>query len=141
MGRTIGYAVVTSLLDFHSDSGSAEEIKFEQIKKVHAGLENLLANSRAQEYYPLFCSLKTQMDSVFFEYLRNPDFDIGESLLLSKIFERLASSYSGSHEDRLKRDGISLYYETIKAGTIRGKKNILYNDFNLVERVFVGGVR
>ena len=141
MGALIGYSVIGGLLYFHSDSGSEEERKFEQVKSVYSNLESAIEFSQEDRAYNRLCELKGEIDPAFYHFLDDSKFELGESRLINKIFNRFHNRFLRNYIDRLQRDGIALYHKSLNDGMVLGRRNSLNHDYELIERIFAEGLR
>ncbi len=140
----IGYAIISSLLSFSSSSGSTEERKFEEVKRVYAGLEHVVEQcahpvTDSVVGYAVLSELKARVDPPLQHYFADPvTTNIGESRLLGSILDDL-SKRPRTYEDKIRRKGLSLMEGVRSQGRMDGRRNILLADYGLLESYFVEG--
>jgi hypothetical protein len=139
-GRAVSYAVCSSLIDFHTTSGSLEEVHFQQVKYVYKGLEQLCSTiipatlmcvmmQRVQEYYDRHCPDCSPECC----HKKVPE---SGSELLHDIMCRL-HSYDRNLEDRFRRSGKSLMRAVDRSGAVLGRGNSLNHDYRLLREHLV----
>ncbi len=140
----IGYAIVHSLISFSSSSGSVEERKFEEVKRIYAGLEHVVEQCARPTIdsvvgYATLSELKARADPALQRYFSNPvTTSIGESRLLKGLMDDL-SKRPLTYEDRIRRKGLNLMEGVRSQGRMDGRRNILLTDYRLLESYFVEG--
>jgi len=136
-GTTIGYAIVASLADYTTTSGSEQERRFEQVKKIYEGLGAVVDRiTNGEESYSVFCDLrvKARQDTDTSTATKAQDND-SQSDLYEIIVEDLAR-HRGSYEDILRRHGLRLIEIVTERGVQKGRRNIFEHDYKAIEEVF-----
>ena len=144
-GTIVGYAIINTLKNFKTNSGSMEEIKFLEVKTIYNGLEKVIYECNAQSSYKALCDLRIEVDP-FVEYvsanLRTvhiEDFDSQEfvqSGLLRGVIKNIFTR-RGSYVDKIRRNGIALCRGVIERGPLNGRYNILTGDYEAIRDYFV----
>lgn len=151
LGSILGYSSIGSLLGFTTNTGSAEEKKFEQVKAVYAGLEAVLDNLKSpgegasllnsDSGFAILCGLKMDIDPKVREYLsasppdeESGEFNFGSGLV--GLFLAQLSRRRGNYEDHLRRGGLRLMESVYESGPLHGsRRRILLGDYGKIKMV------
>lgn len=144
-GSIIGYGIMQALFSFQSTSGSVEERRFEEVKAIYSKLDSALIECRSNNGYHVLSDIlkevSPRMDDLM---LISTNGDLKElkerststdASLLDIVSLPLVSS-SRLYQDRLRRNGSSLYDDITLRGMIPGRKNSLIADYNSVKKYF-----
>ncbi|PIZ51691.1 hypothetical protein COY27_02720 [Candidatus Woesearchaeota archaeon CG_4_10_14_0_2_um_filter_33_13] len=133
LGLLISYTVASSLIGFKSESGSVEERRHQQVKAVYSGLEEAIEFCKEEDSYHAFCQVRPGVESSLREYIgAKEEKPVSQSELLTRIFNKLSRSNQRNPTDRLKRDGIALYNETMREGQKNRRLDVLTADYALI---------
>jgi hypothetical protein len=135
LGTLVGYSAANSLARFESNTGSAEERQFQQVKAVHAGLEQAIRDAASKDHFTLICELQISTDPTLISLIKRPAEYAGPSELLAMMIKRISLN-SRDYRDKIRRQGSALCEEARKKGIIYGTRNILITDYRTMEHAF-----
>ena len=139
LGTLVGYCVIESLQGFSPTTGSKEELRFQEIKAVHAGLEQTIDQlaiyaQRIPDYsFALMCDKIVATQPLFCSAQQGDADDENRRELLKAI---LASLPDKGYEDRLRRRGLELVESVRSRGSFRGAHDILTADYEDIDYCF-----
>jgi hypothetical protein len=129
----VSYAILDSLIDFHTRSGATEEISFEEIKIVYLGLEKALEPCINGQCYRVVCSMKVRVDPLIRQGSVPAAAD--SSRLLISLLQAVAGR-RGNAEDILRRNGLILAQEILSRGPLFHKMDMLRRDYRDISTCF-----
>lgn len=129
LATILGYSVLDSLMKFKTNTGSAEEREFEEIKTIYSGLENLTQKLRSDSPFGVRCSYIKSVS----EYLAHSDKEEYSSNLLQEITTATQGSRR-SNEDQINRFGLAIMAQSERKGPFTGTKNCLTQDYQTVRQ-------
>ncbi|HDD70926.1 MAG TPA: hypothetical protein ENF94_02055 [Candidatus Woesearchaeota archaeon] len=133
LGSLISYVILTSLIDFETNTGSEEERRFEEIKAIYTGLEKAIERSREEDSYSVLCELTTQKAKELKQIL-DKERKIENETLLKLIINSL--THQKNYEDTLKRKGLRLRDNVYDTGILYGRRNILRKNYEAIRDIF-----
>ena len=145
LGSIVGYSVIGSLINFETNSGSFQEINFEQVKSVYRGIENVISACEKEDEiahpigFSVYCELRTIVDPFLNEKIEeHPTMsEVHEKYFLGEIIKSL-SNRRGNYQDHLRREGLALLVDIQMSGSIAGRRNSLLSDFQKMRYNFTG---
>lgn len=135
LGEVIGYSVISSLTDFRSNSGSEQELKFEQVKEVYKTLSSLVEKYHTDKTYYALGSLRRDIDPLLEKICQNYSDSKNTKYLINKILPELIES-KRHYEDILRRAGKKIYDNVFSVGYLERNIDTLKNDFRSLEDAF-----
>lgn len=130
MSSIIAYSVIYALHGFSTKTGSMQERRFEEIKKVYKTIRELIEERNENESYP---SLVSEVDAIF-EKIQDKDLN-GESDLFNKICEeRLTRKIN--RRDYMRRCGNRLWDLIDERGPLRRPIDFLTQDYKGIIEAF-----
>ncbi len=108
LGDIIGNTVTASLLEFRTISSSDEEIRFQEVKIVYAGLQSAITIIDNEGWFRAFCSSKSKVEAALSTRVE----ETYQSQLLNELLPALRERPK-QQQDILRRRGIALYREII----------------------------
>ncbi len=133
----VGYALLESLFNFETKSGSEEEIRFGEVKAIHAGLEGAVRLCSAQDTTAPLDDLRAKMVPAVSRLFDQYD---GNSKLLQGIVDVLGKRRK-NYEDVLSRRIEHLMSQIEKRGPLNGTRNILDGDYAAIRNCFWEGFK
>ena len=134
-GSIIGYAVMASLIPFSTQSGSLQDIHFEQLVAVYQELEGAVTSCKATDSFQTLCELNVTVNDFFKEHEENDSPPEPGSPLLKRIMSVLEQK-RGVPEDILRRNGLALASAVLDRGALERKVDCLKRDYRLLENIF-----
>ncbi|MFH1511691.1 MAG: hypothetical protein ABIF10_08430 [Candidatus Woesearchaeota archaeon] len=128
-GMLVGYSVMHSLMNFATNTGSAEQAAFEEAKIVYKGLETSIAKCQQQSAYSTLCEFLYPVHEMMKE-------QSGRQSRLYCAAREVVQEKRGSYEDTLRRLGLELQREILAKGKFQGTKNILTEDYKSLQKCF-----
>ncbi|MFC1741015.1 hypothetical protein ACFL3V_00575 [Nanoarchaeota archaeon] len=134
LGALVGYCIIESLHDFDTNTGSTEQVEFEEIKAVYNGLEQVIESSKENDGYTTLCELKMTADPWIIESLE-PEAGYQRKSTLVQIAMNYLQSSGRDFQDKLRRKGKQIVSDVTSRGPVTGAKNSLSRDYNLVNMI------
>lgn len=139
LGEIVGYTILGSLMGFETDSGSIEEKRFEQVKKIYRALQVCANELHSKDPYDVVCDHKPELDSLISQQGEGEMEGDYKSDLFRRAVERLNARNSRNPGDIIYRDGLALVRRITEAGALVGKRNFLTRDYRLLDEIFARG--
>jgi hypothetical protein len=140
LGLLVGYAVLHGLASYQTQSKSAEEVRFGQVKAVYQGLRTVMDEVEKSGGHALLCDLATKVDPLIRsdpKVLPPPEVPQEKKGYLFFTARAYISHRRGSNEDILRRRGLALVDSVLKEGNIQGNpKRTMTNDFKQLASLF-----
>lgn len=137
LGDALAYSILGSLVSFIPESGAVEEQQFEEVKAVYTGLETAITAAPNRSTFELTSEDRVHISHEISAYLEGNEKRYGSRLFADAI-RRLATSSARSYQDRLRKDGITLVHRLQQQGPIKGRKNMLNHDYEMIRDIFCG---
>ena len=135
LGSIIAFSIITSLLDFSSNSGAEQDIMFEQSTAIYQGLAAAFIECQDTDSFQTVCRLHVQVNDFLFSATNNDFLESQKSPLLQAIVATLLRR-RGSIEDVLRRNGIELADAIMDKGPLVRKFDFLTQDYQLIQTHF-----
>lgn len=134
VGRLLGYSIVHSLANFETSSGSKEEIRFEEVKAVMAGLEKAIMLCEKENDHSALFSLQPDVDR-YLQSIADSEAYGSKSTLLEILLPNICAAKN--YGDRLRRCGLKLYDRIKDEGEKKGnKESILNSNYESIASAF-----
>lgn len=146
LATIVSYTVLEGLYDFNTNSNSAEEIKFEEMKNIYKYLdltidhlvEKLKIFGQEDVGYDILCDKLKSVDPLLRDDVEKKR-ENGRPELLTKIVETLPER---GYQDKIRRRGLVLLDTVEQRGELRGNRDRLIGDYqNLLQCLTEGEYR
>jgi hypothetical protein len=135
----IGYSIIDGLKGFKTDSGSNDEIKFQEVKKIYQALNELVDSCMKDERFNALVEMKYRVDPFIKDNYSDTEGKISDecgSVLLKGILSKKLSANRRNYMDVLRRAGKKLYDDVLEKGPFNRNVDILTNDYKSINDCF-----
>jgi hypothetical protein len=136
LGMILSYSIIDSLTDFNSNSGSNEEIKFEEIKRVYYSIEKIVECYLNNENYNAVLELQSKVEPLLNRIIKEERKEKLNSSLLERIMDKIKEGNKKNYEDIFRRTGMKLNNEVNFRGPYYRNIDMLKNDYKAIEKSF-----
>ena len=138
LSSLLGYTIVNSLIGFKTDSGSPQEVAFQEVDAVHQGFQRAIAECSSQTETIVLSTLENSVNN-FIDALSEAipaDRSQGISSPLLTSIVRYLLSGTVSYPSKLQNSGLELKRYILRRGKLHGRKNILTEDHRELTQYF-----
>ena len=137
LGLLIGYSIINRLLDFDTNTGSDEQLRFEEIKAVRNEIERVTSACIEKGSVSTLLDIRPRVESEIEKLIESGEY-AGKSGILKGIIPVLSASRK-SYEDRIRRNGLRLQTEIYDRGVPKRLRESLESDYAAIDVAFMGG--